>query len=98
MKPIAGSQHTDPLTARKGNPQVASVACLVPTGASCGWWRYEQAGKGSADGVSSRSGGPTVLLKVSDLGDCFLIVAWQIVLRSIKRSNAGNLSPCIRLE
>jgi hypothetical protein len=32
VKPVAGSQRTGPSTARKGNPQVASVACLVPTG------------------------------------------------------------------
>ena len=32
VKPIAGSQRTGPSTAHKSNPQVASVACLVPTG------------------------------------------------------------------
>ena len=32
VKPVAGSQRTGPSTARKVNPQVASVACLVPTG------------------------------------------------------------------
>ena len=29
VKPVAGSQRTGPSTARKVNPQVASVACLV---------------------------------------------------------------------
>ena len=82
VKPVAGSQRTDPSTARKGNTQVASVTCLVPTGASCGWWRYEQAGKGSADRVLSRGGVPTVLLKASNSGDCFLTVAWQVVSAS----------------
>ena len=37
VKPIAGSQRTDPSTTRKGNPQVASITCLVPMGASCSW-------------------------------------------------------------
>lgn len=32
VKPVARSPRTGPLTARKGNPQAASVACLVPMG------------------------------------------------------------------
>ena len=78
MKSVAGSQCTGPSTTHKGNPQVAFIAYLMPMGASCGWWSYEQTGKGSANRVSSRGGGPTVLLKVSDSGDCFLTVAWHI--------------------
>ena len=39
---------------------------------------------------------PTSLFQFIDLD---LISEWELlVLRSIKRSNAGNLSPCIRLE
>lgn len=32
VKPVAGSERIGPSTARKGNPQVAPVACLVPAG------------------------------------------------------------------
>ncbi len=32
MKPVAGSERIGLSMARKGNPQVAPVACLVPAG------------------------------------------------------------------
>ncbi|KAH9014643.1 hypothetical protein EDB84DRAFT_1443762 [Lactarius hengduanensis] len=54
--------------------------CLPSAGrrseSSCAWWSgpYEQAGKGSANGVSSRGSGPMVPLKLSDSGDGFLTV------------------------
>ena len=85
MKSVAGSQHTGPLTARKGNPQVASIICLVPMGDQSLLrlveQSYEQAGKGSANGVLSRGSGPKVLLKVSDSGDCFLTVGEKVCLK-----------------
>ena len=85
MKSVAGSQHTGPSTTHKGNPQVASITCLVPMGDWSLLWlveqSYEQAGKGSANRVSSRGSRPMVLLKVSDSGDCFLTVGEKVCLK-----------------
>ncbi|KAI9435859.1 hypothetical protein H4582DRAFT_2079485 [Lactarius indigo] len=89
VKPVAGLERIGPSTARKGNPHVASVVCLVPAG----------------DPNPPAAGGAVhTSRQLSDSGDGFLTVGTKarsrgrLTFGGVASNVMANLQACFRIE